>query len=340
MPEVSVIVPVYNAEKYLKRCLDSLLNQTFTDFEVIMVDDGSTDRSFNICSYYAREDLRFHAVRVPSGGVSSARNTGIGYSHGKYLAFCDSDDYVEPDWMERMYALSVGNEGMTICGYRVVDERTSDGSEGRYVVPRFTYCQKSDFFDICIQTLFYTVWNKMYSARLIKSHRIEFEKGLSVGEDLLFNLAYLNVSDNAIYLDGMMGYNYVLRKSDSLDNKYYKDLYDIYVRLYSELYRAILAFEVDIEKYGGKYYEIYLRMLVAALMNNMSDKNDAPFFKKLSHNSALMKREEFVRCVENADRTGYSPLYFRILKTGSFPLLLIYKKLCPYKMKIKKLIGR
>ena len=101
--EVSVIIPVYNAEKNLRRCVDSVLNQSFADCEVLLIDDGSTDGSGALCDAYARRYARDRALHKKNGGVSSACNLGVENARGKYLMFCDSDDYAEPDWIETLH---------------------------------------------------------------------------------------------------------------------------------------------------------------------------------------------------------------------------------------------
>ena len=98
MPELSIIVPVYNVALYLNRCVDSILNQTYSDFELLLIDDGSTDISGVICDEYAVSDNRVKVIHKDNGGVSSARNVGINNSQGKYIMFCDSDDFVHPSW--------------------------------------------------------------------------------------------------------------------------------------------------------------------------------------------------------------------------------------------------
>ena len=102
-PEISIIVPVYNVEKYLKRCIDSILNQSFTDFELILVDDGSTDNSGEIIDEYAIKDERIKVIHKENGGLSSARNVGIEYSKGNYIAFVDSDDYINKNMYKILY---------------------------------------------------------------------------------------------------------------------------------------------------------------------------------------------------------------------------------------------
>ena len=100
MPLISVIVPVYNTEKYLHRCIDSILNQTFTDFELLLINDGSTDSSSAICDEYAEKDCRVRVFHKPNGGVSSARNLGLEKAQGEWITFCDSDDRVYPTWLQ------------------------------------------------------------------------------------------------------------------------------------------------------------------------------------------------------------------------------------------------
>ena len=99
--KVSVIVPVYKVEKYLKKCIDSILNQTYRDLEVILVDDGSPDQCGTICDRYGREDSRVHVIHKENGGLSDARNTGVERASGEYILFVDSDDYIEPELVEK-----------------------------------------------------------------------------------------------------------------------------------------------------------------------------------------------------------------------------------------------
>ena len=107
MPKVSVIVPVYKAEKYLHRCVDSILSQTFTDWELLLIDDGSPDRSGEICDEYAKKDTRIRVFHKENGGVSSARNMGLDIAKGKWIVFVDSDDWCEPDYLVDFFFVNV-----------------------------------------------------------------------------------------------------------------------------------------------------------------------------------------------------------------------------------------
>ena len=116
-PEISVIVPVYNVEKYLQRCVDSLLRQTFHNCEILLVDDGATDSSGAMCDGYAARDSRVRVIHKPNGGLSDARNAGLEVAQGKYVCFIDSDDYVEPDMLEVLYRLVTEHDAdLSICG--------------------------------------------------------------------------------------------------------------------------------------------------------------------------------------------------------------------------------
>lgn len=136
-PKVSVIVPVYKAEAYLYRCVDSLLVQTFTNFEILLIDDGSPDRSGEICDEYARKDTRVRVFHKENGGVSSARNLGLKYAQGEWIAFVDSDDWVESDFLEVFRILSVDVD-MIHCGLQLEQNRKS-----LFVTPYFVIDSKS-----------------------------------------------------------------------------------------------------------------------------------------------------------------------------------------------------
>lgn len=115
-PKVSVIVPVYNVEKYLHRCIDSILTQTFTDFEVLLINDGSKDRSGEICDEYAKKDSRVKVFHKENGGVSSARNVGLDNARGDLICFCDSDDFVTKDWLA-LFVKNIDGYDAVITGF-------------------------------------------------------------------------------------------------------------------------------------------------------------------------------------------------------------------------------
>ena len=188
---ISVIVPIYNTERYLVKCLDSICNQIFTDFEVIMVDDGSTDNSRNICKEYERADKRFKYFHKENGGSSSARNFGIKIAKGEYIAFVDSDDCIDADYLDTL--ASYCSEGYDIiqCGMRLVrngvtTELLPDDAE--YRDNEFVkQVLKRDYPIFLLQTTITKFYNRDF---LLKSN-VVFDENVTQSEDCLFNTLLL-----------------------------------------------------------------------------------------------------------------------------------------------------
>lgn len=188
MPAVSVIVPVYKAEKYLEKCVDSILSQSFSDFELILVDDGSPDNCPAMCDEWAAKDSRIRVVHKENGGVSSARNTGLDRAAGAYVLFVDSDDYVHPDFIRRLYE---NKSDLTLCGFEC---RNREGealfavcvAEGSYAhreqIPYAGLYEKNTLYGPCC---------KLFRADILKTHSIRFPAGISWGEDGMFVADYL-----------------------------------------------------------------------------------------------------------------------------------------------------
>jgi len=346
LPAVSIVVPVYNAEKYIDDCIKSILAQSFKDFELILVDDGSTDNSGKICDDYALKDKRVKPLHFSNAGVSSARNAGIDFASGEFIMFCDSDDYVSESWIEDLYNIvSQNSRCMVLCGYTFHDLR--NGRERlRKIKSRESSYDKKDFYDICLQLLFYLVWNKIFNAKIIKENNIRFDKNISLGEDLLFCLEYLKFADEKILASLNCNYEYILRDRESLNYKYYENLKDINITLYSEIYRCMELFGSDIEKYSGDFYFVYLRMLTKTLDNTMNPQNNMGYFEKIKYNNQLMQSDIYKTCLNKAGQGEYSKLFLMCLKTGWYPSVIFYNQLCnlkrfPLKVKNKiKLILR
>ncbi len=178
MPKISVIVPVYKVEPYLRRCIDSILGQTFRDFELILVDDGSPDGCPAICDEYAEKDSRIRVIHKENGGLSSARNAGLDWmfenSDSAYLTFIDSDDYVEPEYLEELYKALIDNDAdVSLCGYY----RVGDGQERIY--ENFSGCDAFDGIEACKMvnkaqeghTLFVVACAKLYKRDMFEDIR-------------------------------------------------------------------------------------------------------------------------------------------------------------------------
>lgn len=213
---VSVIIPVYNAEKYLRECLDSVLTQTFEGFELLLINDGSTDNSGSICEEYAKSDSRVVVFHKKNNGVSAARNTGIDKSNGKFIVFVDSDDYVEPNFLENLFNDSKEAE-LVISGIVKIKKDKIDSSinfPDRIVdiADKQTYLEEYPISD------FGYPFSKIYKKQILDKYQIRFFEDVHMFEDVLFLFEYLKFCDKIKFNDKSL-YNYVIAEGESLSTK-------------------------------------------------------------------------------------------------------------------------
>lgn len=182
----SVIIPVYNVEKYLNECVDSVLSQTFTDFELILVNDGSTDTSGKICDEYAKKDNRIKVLHKQNGGLSDARNKGTEIAVGKYVVYIDSDDYVSsPDFLSELFQKAKNEPDIIVYKFKKYFEDSNSFSKCTYAFPELdNITTLADKISCLVKTdsFYCSAWSKAIKLSLLKDNHIEFEKGL-LGED-------------------------------------------------------------------------------------------------------------------------------------------------------------
>lgn len=247
MVQLSVIVPVYNVETYLKRCVDSILEQTFKEFEVILVDDGSLDNSSEICNKYSKSDKRVKVIHKKNGGLSSARNAGLNIAKGKYIAFIDSDDYISKDMFKTMINLAFSsNYDIVSCGFRRFYENSCNDSvckgtiyKYRNIEPLANYLLEYDNVNRKIDTV---VWNKIYKRELFND--ITFPEGKIYEDELYYyfqrqdSISNSGFSENDVksYDDWRDIFRFVYINANSLSslagNKYIKKNISIYIKIY------------------------------------------------------------------------------------------------------------
>lgn len=193
MPEVSIIVPVYNAEKSIARCIESILNQEYTDFELILCNDGSTDSSGQICDEYEKKDLRVRVLHKENTGVSDTRNQGIAMAQGTYIQFMDADDWITVDATKLLVRTMKARDCDLVISdfYRVIGERIShkgdidaDGVLTQEEFAEFMMVNPADFY-------YGVLWNKLYKKEIIHRYALKMDETVSWCEDFLFNLEYL-----------------------------------------------------------------------------------------------------------------------------------------------------
>lgn len=182
-PSVSIICPVYQAEAYLRRCVDSILAQRFTDFELLLVDDGSRDTSGAICDEYAQKDSRVRVLHKENGGVCSARNRGIDEAQGEYTIHADPDDWVEPDFLEELYrAAKASDADMVLC-----DFFQNVGNEQYYIKQEPSGLDHQTLLNDLFNGLHGSCWNKLVRRASYQERNLRFPENLTIWEDLYFN---------------------------------------------------------------------------------------------------------------------------------------------------------
>ncbi len=199
MISVSVIVPVYNAERYIERCVNSLFAQTFTDYELILVDDGSTDGSGKMCDDYAQSNPQVCVIHQTNQGVSAARQKGLDAANGQYVIFADPDDWVEPTMLEELLEVAINDDAdVVICDFWI--NSSEETGDRKYQNPR-ALSSDSVLRQLISGELHGFTWNKLYRSSCLKKHNVAFPQGINYSEDLWFNCElFLNQDVKVAYL--------------------------------------------------------------------------------------------------------------------------------------------
>lgn len=217
---VSIIVPAYNIEPYIGRCLESILNQSHKKIEILVIDDGSTDGTWNVIKQYAAKDQRIVALHKENGGVSSTRRVGLEHAKGEYIGFVDGDDYIEPDMFERLLANALEHKAqISHCGYQMVFPNHVDYY---YNTGRLVKQDKISGLKDLISGAFIEpgLWNKLFHKTLVNSllQGSAIDTSIRINEDLLMNYRLFSIAESAIYED-FCPYHYVLRKGSAATSK-------------------------------------------------------------------------------------------------------------------------
>ena len=212
--KISIIVPIYKIERYLRQCIDSILTQTFTDFELLLIDDGSPDECPAICDEYAKKDARIRVFHKPNGGLTSARNCGLDNAKGEWIMHIDGDDWVAPTYIEELYNAAIKNDAdIAICGFRFAYE------DGRYIEehPTLWDNNKSASLNRYIASTWTTAWGSIHKSSLYKDNNIRSPKNITFCEDfhLMVRLCYF--ADKVVSIDRPL-YNYRQQSSSIMHN--------------------------------------------------------------------------------------------------------------------------
>jgi glycosyltransferase involved in cell wall biosynthesis len=250
-PRISVIVPVYQAEKYISRCLDSILAQSFTDFEVLMIDDGSRDNGGKICDDYAKKDGRFHVVHKKNEGVSIARQTGLDMAQGEYVIHADPDDWVEPDWLGKLYQKIVEDRtDIVICDYEHIK-----ADETVIMVQRPASLHKDDVLEALLDgVLWGSLWNKLVRRDCFSRYGVSFHPDMNLHEDLFVNCLLIVYGATVSFLPEVL-YHYDNTINENSITMHRKDSHIRSMMIFIDQFSPILS---DIRFDNGWFLRKYL----------------------------------------------------------------------------------
>ena len=298
-PKISVIVPVYNVEQYLPRCIDNILVQTFTDFEVLLIDDGSTDNSGDICDEYAKKDNRIRVFHKKNGGVSSARNLGLNNAIGKWIAFIDADDYIGREYLSLFFKYNPKEDIYTqiIQGFHVTDNKGEiDQDAFQNVKYENTIVIKgipNHYFQKHKLLKRWEIWARIFSLQIIQENKISFNEDIHIYEDGVFWHTYICKIQKLHYIREREYYYYspLCHASISTSKKSIQETIDL-INIYQHLsLKLISEFKIE-DKYAyeiyGLYYFKYKEILLHRL--NLLTLKQQQQFKELSPVRILYKK--------------------------------------------------
>lgn len=236
---VSIIVTAYQAENSIQRCIESILSQSYYNIEIVVINDGSTDKTDNIITKLASQDTRIKYQYINNSGVSNARNIGIELSTGEYIAFMDCDDIMDRHFVKEMlYHIYYKDADICVCAYkRVIGNKESiiRVSEGVYEVES----QKDKLLELFLNKMFSPVWNKLYKKTIIQ----KFDTNYISGEDTIFNLSCISVADKIAIIDIPL-YIYISSRKNNIKSHYKRIKYETFLSMYG----TVLSFFKDIDE--------------------------------------------------------------------------------------------
>lgn len=322
MAKFSILIPVYNAAKFLDQTMEGLLNQTFSDIEIVLVNDGSKDNSGEVCDAWAAKDKRVRAYHQKNGGAAAARNTAMDNATGDYIWFVDSDDRLEPDALERISKhLNDDEDHVLVFSYYIVypdhtdlvtydETMTYTGKEG---LAEAVYQMDMNLFALTL------VWNKVFSRKFIEKNHIRFNTSVGIGEDLIFVADALPHIRSITLMKDIL-YHYIKRESDSLSSKFQKHLYDYTLELndiHSEMYAHL---DMTSKRYQDCLSQICFHQLFATVVNLYRLNASVTAKERQERYQTIFSNEKNRRYIQNGGASFYAKL-MRILLRINNPAL-------------------
>lgn len=334
----SIIIPAYNAEKTLHACLLSVQKQTYQNFEAIVVDDGSTDNTQQIAELFSKTDTRFQYVPQKNSGVSAARNHGISIASGEFIGFLDSDDRYVETYLQEFYTMitELPEYDFFCCGYRSVDAFDRNICDTSWSDDSDRYCilSRTQIMDLHEKALDAALWNKVYRRQIVEDYSIRMDEALSLGEDMLFNYAYLDVCMPSMVISNKVLYLYTKADNGTLDSKYRPDMKEIYLKINNQLFFYLQRWNLD-QTQMSKYYDSVFFRMEKVLYNTFRLENSLTLAEKIKFNNNILCSDYFKTILEET-RCRIHPLYRLAYRMARWEIVIMLNSL----LKLKKALTR
>lgn len=319
---ISIIVPVYNAEKYLEKCIESILGQTYDDWELLLINDGSVDASGKICDFYASKDERIKAFHQDNAGVSVARNFGIKESCGEFLTFVDSDDYITENHIDNLYkSVQRTRSDLAICDVFFFYKEKEWGNgwirkDCTLEIHEYIQIVKDDFPNVCIGS----TCNKLFNSKILKENNICFDCNKGYSEDYFFNIDYLRFC-NLVSLISEETLCYCLSDSDSLSKTYVS--FADRLNLCEELYLKFCELGNGCKPGDKGYIRILTNCISEEVKNGGKTREIAKYLKQYMKNSG---KWDYVKSAKHCSEYPYC-ITGILLKGKLFTLVAVLFKI-------------
>ena len=291
MCKVSVIIPIFNTGAFLRRCVESVLGQTLTDIEVILVNDGSTDDSGKICDELAREDSRVIVIHKENEGVSIARNKGIEIAKGEYIGFVDSDDWIEPEMYYSLYNKAKETDSeIVMCDAVTKYDDKEDEEDTIYQLNSDVLIKHEDIYPKLLMEIAGSAWRCIYKNELLKDNDIIFPVGLKFSEDRIFNILALGYSSGLYYIKKAY-YNRYIRNGSAV-NKYYENMIGIALDARKRTMSAIDSAWQGQQEYKDMYENQTVGFALTAINNEFYKDSKSSFIKKYKNIKRICKNSD------------------------------------------------
>lgn len=324
--EVSIIIPAYNAQAFIEKCISSVLQQTFVDFELIIVDDGSTDQTFEICSGIATSDGRIRVIHKENGGSSSAKNYGIQNAKGRYIAFVDADDTIDEDYIRNLYQGIALHDADVCIGNVAFVNMVNDEIDSKRTVEMlggvFTLSEFMSFYSKYMpNAVIGAPWNKLYRRSIIIENSLCFNTSIKNNEDTHFNYEFL-AKCKTFYVSDSPYYNYISRIGvASASRKYIPNIFDIYVMTYNkaiEFLKATNSYENNVRFQNSYFIGLIIGAINGIVNNDMVSSNS----EKIEKIKAICNHKDVRFAIKNCKLKNFKQKIIKLFMRYKMAKLL------------------